>query len=128
MGWSPKCSQPWSSIRLTLEPDVDSLAGLEPAHDRESDRLGNGREQLVVLAEAEVVDRGSLCQGNTVEVDDAADARAAGEVAGVHRDPVRDVDHGVRGAREPLALFEAQRPAGRTPSGGRAPRRRRAGR
>ena len=83
------------------------------------------REQLVVLAEAEVVDRRAVGERDAVEVDHAADARAAREVAGVDGDPVRDVEHRVRVAAEAPALLEAQRrPDVRAARGTRRPRRR----
>ena len=57
------------------------------------------RQQLVVLAEAEIVDGRALGARNAIEVDDQSTMRALCNVPGVARDPVGDIDQrvGVRG-------------------------------
>ena len=72
-------------------------------------RLRHGREQLEVLAETEVVDGRPVCERNALELDDAAHARAARDVAEVDREPVRDVHLRVRAARELASLVDPQR-------------------
>ena len=105
----PKCSQPASSYGSPFEQQLDALARLDPADRREPARLRHGREQLEVLAEAEVVDGRTVCERNALELDDAAHTGAARDVAEVDREPVRDVHLGMRAARELASLVDPQR-------------------
>ena len=79
--------------------------------DREAERVRRRREQLVVLAEAEVVELTRERHG--VEVDHDAAARATGEMTGVHREPVRD-DRASRGRRRRAEGPRLVRKGGRT--------------
>ena len=94
---------------MTVEQQLDSLTLLAPADLHESAGVYDRRQQLVVLAEAEVVDRRAVGARNAIEVDDQATARALGDVCRVARDPVGDVDQrvGVRGER--AAFLEPDR-------------------
>ena len=121
-------SAPSRSVRLAVgSSSTPSPASTRPTTGKRP-ALGDGREQLVVLAEAEVVDRRAVGERDAVELDHAADARAAREVAGVDGDPVRDVEHRVRGPREVPALVDPERRADVAPARGTPRRRRRAGR
>src|SRR3954469_1288273 len=97
--------------RAAGEEELDALAGLATADDREALGLRDGGEQLVVLAEAEVVDGGAARERNQVEVDDHAATRARGDVSRVPGDAVGDVDHRARDAGEAKALLDADRRA-----------------
>src|SRR4051812_5682220 len=108
-------------VRLAVEEELDAVALDDAADDgvvcsSSVDR----REQLVVLAEAEVIDRRALGERDAVEVDHAAHPRATRELARVDGDPVGDVEHRVRGRPQAPALAEAQR----GPQVGGAPERR----
>ena len=52
-----KCSQPAESDRLAVAAEFDALALLAAADHREAARVADRGEQLVVLAEPEVVER-----------------------------------------------------------------------
>jgi hypothetical protein len=95
-----------------VESQLDARACFDPADHGEASRIGNRGEQLVVLAEAEVVDVGAGCERDGIEIDHAADAGAAREVAGVDGEPVRDVEHRVGGRAELLALGNPDRRPG----------------
>ena len=123
----PKCSHPGALGPPSRSRSTPSPASTLPTTGKPSGS-STRREQLVVLAEAEVVDRRARRERHAVELDHAADARAAGEVPGVDRDAVGEVEHRVRGAREPLALGEPERRADVAARRGTRRRRRRAGR
>ena len=56
---------------LATEADFDAAALLAAPDDGEASRLGHGGQQLVVLAEPEVVRLGSFGQRHVLEVDRA---------------------------------------------------------
>src|SRR5215217_4233158 len=88
---------------------------------REVERVRRRREQLEVLPEAEIVDRPG--EGDTVQVDHDAAARAAGEVAGIDREAVRNVEHRGGDTAEPQSLLDPDRgPEVAAPSEGGARR------
>src|SRR5215208_5711661 len=99
---------------LATEPDCDALARNAPADDGEAEVVGGGREELVVLAEREIGDRRAGREGDALEVELEAAEGAARDVAGIHRQPVRDVGQGMRGGCEQPALAQAHRRAGVT--------------
>ena len=106
-----KCSHP---ARSTGSPSsrISTPSPVLAAADRRGSRpgLGRGREQLVVLAEAEILERRALgASGTASRSITQRTPRARGDVAGVAGEPVRDVEHRVRRARELAALGEAQR-------------------
>ena len=74
-----------------------------------SEGIGRGREQLVVLAEADVVELRALGERDALELDHEADAGALRDVAGVSREPVREVEHRGRHPSEALSLLDAVR-------------------
>src|SRR5512133_3788702 len=74
--------------RLAVSDQLDSVPLLAAADDRESGRILDRGEQLIVLAEGEVFGFGTGCQRHAVEVDHDSAARARGEVAGVAGDAV----------------------------------------
>ena len=114
-------------MRLAVQQQLDAFARLDAADHREAARVGDRGEQLVVLAEAEVVDRRAGRERHPVELDHAAHARAAGEVAGVDREPVGDVEHRVRAAARAASPRRAGSAAGRSGRRGTRRRPRRAG-
>src|SRR6516164_7968515 len=69
----------------------------------------NRRQELVVLAEAEVAERRVFGERHTLELDDAADSGAPREVPGVGRKPVGDIEHRVCRAREGATFRQAER-------------------
>ena len=108
-----KCSQLPSSYGSPVEQQLDSLAFLAAPDLHERAGVYDRRQQLVVLAEAEVVDRRAVRQRDAVEVDDDAAARALGDVGRVPRDPVGDVDQRVGVGREGPAFARGGSAAGR---------------
>jgi ATP-dependent DNA helicase DinG len=62
--------------------------------------LRNGREELVILAEAEILDRCPFGERHPLELDHATDTRAGRDVTCVLGESVRDVEHGRGGACE----------------------------
>src|SRR5262249_54074513 len=86
-------------VRLAVQAQVDALARLDAADRDTGARMGRfvfaSGEQLEVLAEPEIVDRRAGGERDAVEVDHEANARPPREMAGVDRDPVRDVEHRV---------------------------------
>src|SRR5581483_8019097 len=66
-------------------------------------------QKLVVLAEAEVVDRSPGRERDELEVDHAANARAPGEMTRVDGDAVGDVEHRVRDSGELATFVEPER-------------------
>src|SRR5438105_3538322 len=91
-------------VRPAVKGERDTLA-LDTAADRgEFVFLRNGGQQLVVLAEGQVLDRRARGKRDAVELDLDPAARAAGDIAGVHGEPVRDVRQrvGVGGEAAPL--------------------------
>src|SRR5205085_6096625 len=82
------------------------------ADDDETAGILDGREQLVVLAESEVVDGRSVGARNVRELDLDSASRTAREVSGVDREPVGHVDHRVRALRELQTFDDPQRRSG----------------
>src|SRR5690242_15172949 len=98
-------------VGLAAQRHGDALSLLAAADHREAERLGHGREQLVVLAEAEILDRRAAGERHALELDRAADPRAPRELRRVGREPVRDVELRVRDRGEAAALLEPERRA-----------------
>src|SRR5262245_720483 len=94
---------------LAPETDCDALALDATADDREAGVVGGCSEQLVVLAEGEIVDRRTRSEGNPLQVELDAAPGAARDVAGVDRQPVRDVGQRVRGCGKKPPLPQSQR-------------------
>ena len=105
--------------RATAEPELDAASLLATADDREFGRLGEGSQELVVLAEAagELVRipaetggdlRDALGDRHPLEVDDAAAARARCDVAHVCGEAVREVEQGMGLARQTATLGKAE--------------------
>src|SRR4051794_8886740 len=102
---------PGKSYGLAAEADFDPGTGLATPDRGESSRFGDRRQQLVVLAEAEILVRRSRGQRNELEIDRELAMRASCEVAGVDGEPVREVEHRVRGLREPQPFLDPDRRA-----------------
>ena len=96
-------------VRLAVEQQLDAVTFLAAPDLHERAGVYDRRQQLVVLAEAEVVDRRAVRQRDAVEVDDEAAARALGDVGCVARDPVGDVDQRVRVRRQRATFVEPDR-------------------
>src|SRR5581483_7886945 len=96
-------------VRPAGVDELDARPFFAAADDRQLPRIGDGGEQLVVLAEAEVVEHRAVGERYAVELDHDPAAGALGDVPGIGRDPVGEVEHRVRVRREPAALREAQR-------------------
>src|SRR5262245_41621546 len=62
-------------------------------------------QQLVVLAEGEILDLRTRRERHRVELENHSAARTGGNVACVSRDPVRDVEHRVRVRGEAAAFL-----------------------
>src|SRR5262249_35127099 len=93
---------------LAAETSGDAFALGAPADHRKPERIGRGGEQLVVLAEAEVLDGRAGSERNLLEVE--LDP-ATGTVGGVPRaagQPVRDVRQRVGDRGETSALVQTQ--------------------
>ena len=117
---------PAQLVRLAAAKEQHAFALLAAADHREAERIGRRREQLEVLAEAEIVERSR--ERHRVEVDHEPAAGAAGEMAGIDGKAVRDVQHRGRDAAEPEPLVDAERRTEVAPLAGTRRRRRRAGR
>src|SRR4051812_17811167 len=114
-----RCTRSWCRVvvptaqvvRLAVQREHDALA-LGAAADLAEGDLGvrrDRREQLVVVAEAEVGDGRTLRTANVLELDLDSAAGAGREVGGVDREAVGDIEH--RGGRlgEQHALFDTER-------------------
>jgi hypothetical protein len=95
-------------VRLALAEELHALA-LLAVTDHVEVRLGQSGEELEVLAEAEIVDRGARCERDAIELDHAADARAASDMTGILVDPVGEVEHRVGSTGQLLTLIDAER-------------------
>src|SRR5207249_4895376 len=94
---------------LSVVEDLDSLALLAATDLVEAPRLGDGREELVVLAEPEILERGFRRERYALELDDESAAGASRDVAGVDREPVGDVEHRRGSGGELATLVEPER-------------------
>jgi len=74
--------------------------------DGKAVRLLDGGEQLEILAEPDIVDRGAFRQRHRVEVDYTAHPGTARDVPRVDRDPIGDVHQRVRGRGKRAPLVE----------------------
>ncbi len=83
-----------------MESDFEPRSLLTTADDREFEGIGSRREELVVLAEPEILYGRSFRERHLLQLDHAAHAGAVGEVTGVDAKAVGDVEHRVRIARE----------------------------
>src|SRR6266511_5439370 len=90
-------------------PEHHASADLATPDLRKATRVVNGREQLEVLAEAEILELGALGEPDATEIDHAADTRAAGDVSCVDHKAVGDVEHRVRVGCELSSFDQAQR-------------------
>ena len=100
--------------RLAAEEHGDALAVLDAADDRCSvPRSANRGEQLEVLAERRDRRASRRRERHALELDHAADARAARDVAGVDGEAVRDVEQRVCG-RARARVPSSSRSGGRT--------------
>src|SRR5262245_9924018 len=97
---------------LAPETDCDALALDATADDREAEVVGGCSEQLVVLAEGEIVDRRTRSEGNPLQVELDPAPGATRDVAGVDRQPVRDVGQRVRACGKKPPLPQSQRGTG----------------
>src|SRR5262249_5701223 len=95
------------SVGTALEVEGDSVSRLAPPDLGEGSRLGHGGHELVVLAEAEVVELGPVRERHTFEIDDAADSRGGSDVTRVDREPVGDVEQRVGMASKLLPLDQS---------------------
>src|SRR3954471_23605890 len=100
---------PAQIYELPSGSDLHAASFLAAADHREAERVGGRGEHLVVLAECEVVERGTVGLRHAVEIDYDAAARAFGDVRRVPADSVGDVEQRVRNRSEPLALVAAKR-------------------
>ena len=89
-------------VRLPVEQQLDALARLTAADLHERAGVYDRRQQLVVLAEAEVVDRRAVRQRHAIEIDHETAAGPLGDMGCIARDPVGDVDERVRMRRQGL--------------------------
>ena len=96
-------------VRLSADEELDALAGLDTSDNGETMRIVDGGEQLVVLAEAEVVEPCAGRQRNSVELDDAPHTGTTREMGDVDGKAVRDVEQPVSDAPEPPALVDPKR-------------------
>jgi hypothetical protein len=94
------------------ELGLDSLAFLAATDNGEAAAFGDGGEQLVVLAEGEIVDGGARRERDRIDVEHDPAARPLGDVRRVGADAVRDVEQRMRRQRQPLPLVEPQRRTG----------------
>src|SRR5262245_24222467 len=92
---------------LAPEADCDALALHAAPDDGEAEVVGGCSEQLVVLAEGEIVDGRARREGDSFEVELDPATGAARDVAGVDGQPVRDVRQRMRGGSELQALAQA---------------------
>src|SRR5438132_643336 len=95
--------------RPAAEQELDSLALLAAADGREPTGLRQRRQELVVLAEAEVVGRGAGRERDAVELEHDPAARAFGDVPRIDSQTVGEVEHRVSLRGELLAFFDPQR-------------------
>src|SRR4051812_12589667 len=100
---------PGESYGLSAEADFDPRAGLAASDRGKPERFGSRRQQLVVLAEPEILDRGPGCERDELEVNRQLALRPSGDVAGIDGEPVREIEHRVRDVREPHALLDPER-------------------
>src|SRR6476660_6510210 len=95
--------------------DLASIADCHPLplgaapDDREAERVGSRREQLVVLAEAEVVGARSRRERYVLQLALEPATRTCREVACVDGEAVRDVGQRVGDGGQAAALFQTQR-------------------
>src|SRR5438045_8919874 len=75
-------------VPVAVQGHRDALALLAAADDSEVERVRRGGEELVVFAEADVVDRRALGERHPLELDRTADAAAARDVRGVRGEAV----------------------------------------
>src|ERR671936_2170663 len=94
---------------LSAVQEFHSLAFFTAPDLVETTRFGDGGEELVVLAETDVLKPGAGRERHAVEVDDEAAARARGDVARVDGDAVGNVEHRGRVRSELAALVEPER-------------------
>src|SRR5262245_5662148 len=94
-----------------MEPDCDALSVRATADHGKPERVRRGGQQLVVLAEAEVVDGRAGRERNVLEVELDPAAGSGGEMAGVDRQAVRDIRERMGDLGETTALLEAERRA-----------------
>src|SRR3954451_17550654 len=102
---------PGKSYGLPAEADFDPRTSLAAPDCGEAVRFGGRRQQLVVLTEAEILVRRSRGQWNELEIDRKLAIRASCEVAAVAGEPVREVEHRVRGLRELQPFLDPDRRA-----------------
>ncbi len=96
-------------VGLPVQQQRDSFAVLAAADLVEAGRLRDGCEQLVVLAEAELVQRRAVSERYALQLDDEPAAGALGEALGVEGEAVGDVEHRVCDPRERHPLVQPDR-------------------
>ena len=105
---------PGEGYGSALVADFHPTARFAAADDREPARVGRSGEQLVVLAEGQVLMCRAGGEWNLFELDHQPAAGASGDMARVSRQAVREIEHRVRVARQlngvdttPADLFAA---------------------
>src|SRR5215208_5786442 len=73
-GPSGEVLPPAQLMRVAAQEELHTLAALDAADDRERSGLGDRREQLEVLAEAEILDARARRERDALELDHAAHA------------------------------------------------------
>ena len=96
-------------VRLAAQRQLDAPARLDPADDRKAEGLRRGGKKLIVLAETDIVELRSRGKGHALQLDHESHAGAHGDMAGVAREAVRDVEHRGRDARQPFPFLDAVR-------------------
>src|SRR5213075_2128430 len=92
--------------RRSPQPDLDALALDAAADHREAQGVSRRRQQLVILAEAEVLEGRAGRQRDLLQLELEPAAGACRQVVRVHRETVRDVGQGVRGGGQTATLLE----------------------
>src|SRR5207302_1198628 len=95
--------------RAAVVQELDAGSLLAASDLVEAGRLGDGGQELVVLAEAEIVEVGLRRERHVLEVDHEPAARTSGDVAGVGGEPVGEVEHRRRARGEHAAFLQAER-------------------
>src|SRR2546421_13072753 len=94
---------------LSVVEELDAPTFLAATDLVEPPRVGDRREKLVVLAEAEILEPGPRRERHPLELDDEPTAGAGRDVAGVDREPARDVEHRRGSGGELVTLLQPER-------------------
>src|SRR3954453_5299633 len=106
---SPEVLPPPEYDRLAVSDQHDALALFAAADHRETVRILDRGQKLVVLAEREVVRLGAFGERHAIEVDDHAAGGPGREPSGVGGDPVGEGEHRMGVRRQPASLLAPDR-------------------